>query len=132
MKRVTVFLIVGPSAVALIAALVLAAAGAPASLVQLLPVLLFFLTFPIAALAWAVDGYLARSFPIALRAPLTAIAGAVATSALASVILHCIFPPSELMFIPLAGAVFAGACSLLANDYAWRQTAVNACVPLRN
>jgi hypothetical protein len=123
MKRVTVFLIVGPSAVALIAALVLASAGAPASLIQILPVLLFFLTFPVATLAAAVDGYLARSIPIALRAPVTAIAGAVAASGLASVLLHCLFLPSELMFVPLAGAVLAGACSLLANDYGWRETA---------
>ncbi|MGQ0686842.1 hypothetical protein [Bradyrhizobium sp.] len=132
MKRLTVFLIVGPSAVAFIAALVLAAAGAPASLVQILPVLLFFLTFPVATLAAAVDGYLARSLPIVLRAPVTAIAGAVAASALASVLLHCFFPPSELMFVPLAGAVLAGACSLLANDYGWRETATQANGPLRN
>lgn len=132
MKRATVFLIVGPSAIALVAALALAAAGAPGSAVQIIPVALFFLTFPVAGLAGAVDEYLARTFPISLRAPLTAIAGAVAAGVPAFALLHCFFPPSELIFLPLGGAICTGVCSLLAHDYDWQGSAVQANTLLQN
>jgi hypothetical protein len=126
MKRTFIFLVLGPVAVAITSFSALVAAGAPGNLAQILAAALSFLTFPIAAFAGFADGYLARAFPISLRAPLTAIAGATSACALAFALLHCFFPPSELMFFPLGGAVFAGVCSLLSHDYGtWRQSAVS-------
>jgi hypothetical protein len=126
MKRALIFLAAGPAAVVLIASLALAAAGGPAIIVQYIVGALFLLTLPVVALAAAVDAGLARNFPIALRAPLTAIAGATVAGVLAFGVLHCFFPPSELMFFPLGGAVCAGACSLLANDFRpWQRCAVS-------
>jgi hypothetical protein len=124
MQRAFVFLIVGPLTVALVAALALLADGAPGSVVQFIATALLVLTVPVAALAACVDGYLARTFPIALRAPVTAIAGAMAGYAVAYTMLHCFFPASELMFFPLGGAVSNGLCSLLANDYGWERSSI--------
>lgn len=116
MKRALIFLAAGPAAVVLVASLALAAGGGSAIIVQYIVGTLFLLTLPVVLLAVAVDAYLARSFPISLRAPVTAIAGAIGAGALAFGLLHCFFPPSELVFLPLGGAVCTGACSLLAND----------------
>jgi hypothetical protein len=124
MQRAFVFLVVGPLTVALVTALALLAAGAPGSIIQFIATALLVLTVPVAAFAACVDGYLARTFPIALRAPVTAIAGAMAAGAVAYTILHCFFLPTELMFFPLGGAVCTGLCSLLANDYGWKRSAV--------
>jgi hypothetical protein len=116
MKRAFVFLVLGPMAVAITVFSSLVAAGAPGNLAQLLAAALAFLTFPVVIVAGAIDGCLARTTPIALRAPLTAIGGAAATAVVAFALLHCLLPPSELMFLPLGGAVCAGACSLLSHD----------------
>jgi hypothetical protein len=121
MKRALVFLIVGPLAVALVASLELVAAGGRGEIVQFIAMALFLLTLPVAALAGAIDGGLARTFPIVLRAPLTAIVGATAACILAFALLHCFFPPSELAFFSVGGAICMGACSLLANDYSRAQ-----------
>jgi len=68
-------------------------------------------------LAAVADGCLARTVPILLRAPVTAITGAMGGGALTFFWLHCFVPPSGLMFFPLGGALCSGLCSLLANDY---------------
>jgi hypothetical protein len=84
------------------------------------------LTVPVAAFAACVDGYLARTFPLALRVPVTAIAGAMAAGAVAYAMLHCFLSPSELVLFPFGGAICTGLCSLLANDFgAWQQSAVS-------
>jgi hypothetical protein len=126
MQRAVVFLIVGPFTVALVAALALLANGAPGNVVQFIATALLVLTLPVVAFGACVDGYLARTLPVALRAPVTAIAGAMAAAAVAYSMLHCFFPPSVLMFFPLGGAVCSGLCSLLANDYGWRRSTVPA------
>jgi hypothetical protein len=120
MKRVYVFLLLGPAAVALTVTLVAVAAGAPGAIAQLLLPALFFLTFPVAALAGAADGYMARTVPIPVRAPLTAFVGAAVTFAL----MRYFVPPSELMIVPLGGAICMGVCSLLSHEYGGRQKPV--------
>ncbi len=124
MQRAFVFLVVRPLTVALVAALGFLVAGAPGNVVQFIATVLLVLTLPVVALAACVDGYLARTFSIALRAAVTAIAGAMAAGAVAYTMLHCFVPASELMFFPLGGAVCTGLCSLLANDFGWQRSAV--------
>lgn len=125
MKRAFIFVAVGPIAVALMASLILAHAGAPGPVAQYIAGTLFLLTVPVMGFAGAVDGGLARRLPLALRVPLTAIAGAAGGFVTAFGLLHCFFPPSELMFFPLGGAMCAAICSLLAHDYSsWQQSAV--------
>ena len=126
MKRALVFLVVGPLAVSLFASLAVVAAGGRGEIVQLIAIAFLVLTLPVAALAGAIDGGLARNYPIALRAPLTAIAGAMASCVLAFAWLYCFFPPSELVFLPLGGAICTGVCSLLANDFGWRRCSAPA------
>lgn len=126
MQRAFVFLIVGPLAVALVAALALLAIGVRGNEIQFIAMALLVLTLPVAALAGWVDEYLARTFPISLRAPVTAIAGAMAAGAVAYALLHCFFSPSELVLFPFGGAICTGLCSLLANDYGWQRSAVSA------
>ena len=92
MKRVYVFLLLGPTVVALMATLVAVAAGAPGAIAQLLLPALFFLTFPVAALAGAADGYMARTVPILVRAPLTAVVAAAVPSAVAFALLRYVAP----------------------------------------
>lgn len=125
MKRAFVFVVVGPIAAALMVALALAYAGAPGSIAQYIAGTLFLLTVPVMGFAGAVDGGLARRLPLALRVPLTAIAGAAGGGAIAFGLLHCFFPPAELMLFPLGDAMCAAICSLLANDYGgWQQASV--------
>ena len=83
MQRAFVFLIVGPVTVALVATLTLLTADASGNLVQFIAMALLLLTLPVTAVAASVDGYLARTFPIALRVLVTAVVGAMAASALA-------------------------------------------------
>ena len=124
MKRAVIFLVAGPLAVALVASLILAAAGVPGPVVQYIAGALFLITLPVAALAGTVDGFSA-SLPIALRAPVTAVFGALGAGAIAFGWLHCFFAPAALMYFPFGGAVCMGLCSLLANDYDWQRLAVS-------
>lgn len=117
MKRAFIFVVIGPIAVALMASLILAVAGAPGPIAQYIAGTLFLLTVPVMGFASGVDGCLARRMPLALRVPLTAVAGAAGGGAVAFGLLHCFFPPAELMFFPLGGAMCAAICSLLANDH---------------
>jgi hypothetical protein len=122
MKRTLIFLVLGPVAVAITVFATLVAVGAPSNFAQFLAAALAFLTFPVAAFAGLADGVLAPTLPIPLRAPLTAIVGATLACVPAFALLHCFLPSSELMFLPLGGAVCAGLCSLLSHDYgSWQQ-----------
>jgi hypothetical protein len=126
-KRAVIFLAAGPVTVALIASLVFAAAGAYGPIVQYIAGALFLMTLPVAAVAGTVDGFLASRFPIALRAPLTAVLGALGAGVIAFGWLHCFFQMPELLFFPLGGAVCMGAYSLMANYYSGfqRQPAIS-------
>jgi hypothetical protein len=72
-------------------------------------------------ISWIADEFLARDFPIPLRASLTAIVGATAVTAGISVVFGSLFPSSIVMAFAIGGAFVVAACSLLSNDYSGRQ-----------
>ena len=94
---------------------------------------MFFFTLPVAAITGALDTYLARAFALPLRAPLIAAVGAIGASGLAYALFGWIVPtPSFLAFFAIGGAICAGLCSLLANEYGGQQPVVYANSLLRN
>ena len=135
MKRVLIFLVLGPLlASAAVAMVVIAqAAGAPGrEYAGSLVVFLFFFTLPVASLAASLDAYLALAFAIPLRALLIAAIGAIVASGLAYILVGCLLSPSSLKLFAIGGATCMGVCSLLANDYACQVPAVRANSLLRN
>ena len=135
MKRALVFLVLGPVLVAVIAPLAVAQVSGPPArgVLQILAIVLFFFTLPVAALAGSFDAYLARAFAIPLRAPLIAAVGAIIASGLAYILFNCLLPsPYYLTFFAIGGAACMGVCSLLANEYGWQRPAVYANSLLRN
>ena len=135
MKRALVFLVIGPTLVAVVAILAIAqAAGTPSpDIARFVAIALFFFTLPVAAFAGTFDAYLARAFAIPLRAPLVAATGAVVASGLAWFLLSYLLPPPDfLTWFAIGGAASMGLCSLLANDHGWRETTVHANSLLRN
>lgn len=121
MKRFFVFMIAAPLAVALTTALAVLASGGPGDVARFFAVALFLLTLPVVAFAAAVDGFSARAFPIALRAPLVATVGATIAYAVPFTLFHWFLPTSLFGFFALGGAVSMGLCSLLAHDYGGEQ-----------
>ena len=119
MMRLIVFLLLGPVLVAVATCLaVFDPIGPKADIVFLLGMYAFFLTLPITAVVGTVDECLALYMPIFLRAPLTAVAGAIVMGVGLLLLLSDQMPPPDLRFWAVAGAAYAGICSLLAND--WR------------
>jgi len=118
MKRALVFLLLGPALIVL--ATWVAVGMPPGDVVISVAVLLFLLTLPVSGIAGLMDGLLATVFPILVRAPLTAMVGALA----ALVLLVTLLGPMPLgMPTPfmIGGALCAGVCSLLAHDYRSQQ-----------
>ena len=62
-----------------------------------------------------IDSYLARRFPMAPRAGLTAAAGAITPCVLITVISSGALPPSALLPFAICGAASMGLCSLLTD-----------------
>lgn len=122
MKRIFMFLVLGPVTAGIIAAFAAAAAG-QGSIAGVFAVALFFLTLPVAAVAATFDAILARPVPVALRAPLIAILGAIVAHALAYILLHWIMPQVSLAPFAIGGAACMGLCSLLAHDCGGEQVA---------
>ena len=124
MKRVFVFLMLSPVSVFFAGVLVWSAfAGSKdISLGCLLAAILAVATWPVSAIAAAVDGGLASDMPIPLRVPLMAFIGATLVAIEIFMFLKSLPSPS-LAFI-VAGAIWTGAGSLLANDYRSGQQSV--------
>jgi hypothetical protein len=123
MKRAVVFLAAGPLAVlAWLAAGY--QSGSDSAFVWLLITVLFLFTLTGSTLVGLLDGHLARVLPIFRRAPLTAGAGAVVAWSVANAFAFALFghalPSWLFMLFGPAGAVYAGMCSLLANDWTSR------------
>ncbi|WP_334493102.1 hypothetical protein [Bradyrhizobium sp. AZCC 1614] len=80
-----------------------------------------FLSLSASAITGPVDGYLARSLPIVLRAPLTTIVGAMAGATVgcgfAFIAFRLLPPPSVLISFTVSCAVVMGGCSLLSHDH---------------
>lgn len=114
MKRALVFLLLGP---ALTVLTIWVAVGMPVeAMAASIAVLLFLFTSPVMGIVGLLDGYLARSLPILLRAPLSALVGATAAAVLPAAILGPM-PQDLSMYFGLGGALCIGVCSLLAHDY---------------
>src|SRR6202022_3378394 len=107
MKRALVFLVLGPASVAFTFLLmcVIPAGAKSWDFAQFCAAALFSFTLPVSALSASFDGYLARSFPLPLRALLTAIVGATIAGGLACALFRCLFPPSMLTWFAIGGAV---------------------------
>ena len=125
MKRPVVFLLLGPSLVALAVWMVAAAIAGPidGGFIAVCAMASFLLTLPVSAITGLVDGYLARGLPTLLRAFLTAAFGMTIAIGLVIALLTIMFSPTvppEVMNGALCAGFFLllpmGLCSLLSND----------------
>lgn len=139
MKRALVFLVLGPvlAATTVISFLALMSGKPPSDFEGVFAVVPFLFTLPVAALAAALDAYLARSLAMPLRALLISAAGALFASGFASGLCWMLFdcPSLPFDFLPYIAGVSAacmGACSLLASDHGWRHAPASAIGLRRN
>ena len=125
MKRPVVFLLLGPSLVALALWMVAAAIAGPidGGFIAVCAMASFLLTLPVSAITGLVDGYLARGLPALLRAFLTAAVGMTIAIGMVLALFVMIFSstvPPEVMNGALCAGFFLllpmGLCSLLSND----------------
>ena len=125
MKRPLVFLLLGPSLVALAVWMVAAtiAGRIDDSFIGVCAITAFLLTLPVSSIAGLMDGYLARGLPTLLRASLTAAFGMTIAIGLILTLFAIMFSPTvppEVMNGALGAGFFLllpmGVCSLLSND----------------
>jgi len=121
MKRALIFLLLGPASV--VGTLLpydwpRTGLWGTASIVA---TCLFVFTFLVGAIAALADSWLARTLPVLARAPLTAMVGAVIPVGAISAVEGCMLPQSLMMPFGIGGALCMGVCSLLSNDYGYRQ-----------
>lgn len=132
MKRTLIFLLLGPIMVVTAWLIFIVAIGGSRGSVDFVATGLFVFTFFVAAISRPIDGYLARAWPIHLRAPLTAVVGATIAAVGIPFVLFAISPFIFLAILsstPLwtvvllatGGALCMGACSLLSHDYGNRR-----------
>jgi hypothetical protein len=123
MKRTFVFLLLGPMLVAVTPWLIAVAGGRriKGGFDEFCAMVLFLFTLLIAASTLPMDQYLAHALPLALRAPLIAIAGATMAVGLVLAVAWTVSPQwakqPEWIARPFAigGALCMGACSVLAS-----------------
>jgi hypothetical protein len=125
MKRQVMFLLLGPSLIALAVWMVAVAIAGRIddAFVALCATASFLLTLPVSAITGLVDGYLARGLPTLLRASLTAAFGMTVAIGLVLVLFTIMFsssvPPEVMNGALCAGFLLLlpmGLCSLLSND----------------
>ncbi|UPJ51077.1 hypothetical protein IVB30_06875 [Bradyrhizobium sp. 200] len=125
MKRTVMFLLLGPSLVALAVWMVAVAIAGRIddAFVALCTTASFLLTLPVSAITGLVDGYLAPTLPAPFRAPLTAAIGAALASGLVLALFTTAYAtaaPPEVVNGALCAGLFLllpmGVCSLLSND----------------
>jgi len=130
MKRPVVFLLLGPSLVALAVWMVAAAIAGRIddSFIGVCAITAFLLTLPVSSIAGLMDGYLARGLPALLRALLTAVVGTTGAIGLVLALFTMIFSqtaPPEIVNVAIYAGLFLllpmGVCSLLSNDDGDRQ-----------
>jgi len=125
MKRAFVFLVLAPVAVFLTVLLIcLAVAGTKYfGFAWFGATALSILTLPMSVTAAVIDGFLARTCPIASRFYLAVIVGAAIATGEAAVF-SSLLPPSLMMALAIGGASVMGACALLSHDYSGGTEAV--------
>ena len=125
MKRQVMFLLLGPSLVALAVWMVAVAIAGRIddAFVALCATASFLLTLPVSAITGLVDGYLARGLPALLRASLTAAFGMTVAIGLVLALFTIMFsssvPPEVMNGALCAGFLLLlpmGLCSLLSDD----------------
>ncbi|MEH2613739.1 hypothetical protein [Bradyrhizobium sp. AZCC 1693] len=125
MKRPVVFLLLGPSLVALAVWMVAAAIAGRIddSFVGICAITSFLLTLPVSSITGLMDGYLARGLPALLRAFLTAAFGMTIAIGLVLALFTLIFSqtvPPEIVNVAIYAGLFLllpmGVCSLLSNE----------------
>ena len=125
MKRTVMFLLLGPTLVALAVWMVAVAIAGRVddAFVALCTTAAFLLTLPVSAITGLVDGYLAPALPAPLRSPLAAAVGATLASGLLLALFAMMFSrpvPPEVMNGALCAGLFPllpmAVCSLLSND----------------
>ena len=119
MKRAFVFLVLAPVTVFFAVLLTWVVLTGPQSLDFgcLVAAVLAICALPMSVISWIADEFLARDFPILLRAPLTAIVGATAVTVEISAVFSSLFPSAIVMALAIGGAIVMAAGSLLSNDY---------------
>ena len=115
MKRALVFLLLGPSSV--VAATWIAFGMPYGAFVVSIALLLFLFVVPVSAIAGLIDGYLARTFPILLRASLTAIVGSMGAVGMFLALFGKLQPQDLMPALTFGGLAMGGVCSLLSHDY---------------
>ena len=117
MKRAFVFLILSPVSVFFAGASIWSVfiGGQHIGLACLLAAVVAVATWPVSAIAAAIDGGLASDMPMPFRVPLMAFIGA--TMVAIEIFMFVKSLPSPSLIFIAAGAVWTGAGSLLANDY---------------
>ena len=130
MKRTVVFLLLGPSLVALAVSMVAAAIAGRIDdgFIAVCAMASFLLTLPVSAITGLMDGYVARGLPTLLRAFLSAATGMTMAIGLVLALFTMTFSPTvppEVMNGALCAGFFLllpmGLCSLLSNDHDNRQ-----------
>jgi hypothetical protein len=129
MKRIPVFLLLGPALVALEVLMFVAyVGGVDRGFVGFCVMMSFLLTIPVSVITGIVDRYLAGGLPTLLRAPMTAIIGMMIVIGLALVLFALTFsqtvPPEVMNAARWAGTFLLlpmGLCSLLSSDYGNRR-----------
>jgi hypothetical protein len=127
MRRPLVFALFGPASVVFTVFAIDGGGCRLDGIAAFIAMLLFLFTQSVSAIAGPIDGYLARTLPLELRAPLTAITGATVAVGLVLALNWMIFPhggmlPQEILKpFAIGGALCMGVCSLLSHDYGRRQ-----------
>lgn len=117
MKRAFVFLGLAPVSVFCTVLLMCVNAGTKSlDFACVVGVVLAVLSLPMAAISAAIDGYLARAFPISLRALLVASVGATVATGETLAVFSSLLSPSIIMALALGAALVMAACSLLSHD----------------
>lgn len=121
MKRALVFLVLAPVAVFLTVLLIcLAVAGTKYfGFAWFGATALSILTLPMSVTAAVIDGFLARTCPIASRVYLIVIVGATIAAGEVAVF-SSLLPSSLMMALSIGGAILSGACALLSHDFSGR------------
>ena len=118
MKKVLVFLLLGPTLVVTAWLIYFAeSGGGTGSVAAIVSMLLFLFTLIVAMITWSIEGSVAHTLPLALRAPLTAIAGGVVAVGLFLGTIGWTLPLGVSAPFAIVGAFCMGVCSLLSHDY---------------
>ncbi len=123
MKRILIFMALGPAPAAMAPMILSLATGRSLSQFDVtIGMILLFITLPTTVLAGTLDACLARAFVVTLRAPLIAASGALVAFGLVWMLFgRSCLQADFASFFATASAAYAGVCSLLSNDYGSRK-----------